>query len=209
MNDNSLASEPSLSSSSSDKDVKCRILYMNISRNINKEEYDAMKADEKQAARFYATFKVHKEHTAGKAPPERPIISGCGSITENISAFVDHHIKSLAVKHFSYLQDTPDFLRLLEAEVNTGDLLPANTILATIDVCGLYTNIPIEEGLDAVQEALEERESKKISTEFLVRLLEMVLKSNIFEFNSELFLQLIGTAMGTKCAPNYSNIFMA
>ena len=98
---------------------------------------------------------------------------------------------------------------MLEAEVNTGDLLPANTILATIDVCGLYTNIPIEEGLDAVQEALEERESKKISTEFLVRLLEMVLKSNIFEFNSELFLQLIGTAMGTKCAPNYSNIFMA
>ena len=37
----------------------------------------------------------------------------------------------------------------------------------------------------------------------------MVLKSNIFEFNSELLLQLIGTAMGTKCAPNYSNIFLA
>ena len=122
---------------------------------------------------------------------------------------MDHHIKSLAVKHFSYLQDTPDFLRLLEVEVNTGDPLPANTILATIDVCGLYTNIPTEEGLDAVREALEDREDKKTSTEFLVRLLEIVLKSNIFEFNSQLFLQLIGTSMGTKCAPNYSNIFMA
>jgi hypothetical protein len=98
------------------------------------------------------------------------------------------------------------FLRILEAEVNTGD---PNTILATIDVCGLYTNIPVEEGLDAVREALEDRENKETSTEFLIRLLEIVLKSNIFEFNSELFLQLIGTAMGTKCAPNYSNIFMA
>jgi hypothetical protein len=70
-----------------------------------------MRAYTKTAARFYATFKVHKNHETGKAPPERPIISGNGSITENISAYVDHHIKSLAVKHFSFLQDTPDFLR--------------------------------------------------------------------------------------------------
>ena len=67
-------------------------------------------------------------------------------MTENISAFVDFHIKALAVKHFSYLQDTPDFLRLLETEVNNGDALPANTIIATIDVCGLYTNIPMRGG---------------------------------------------------------------
>ena len=89
---------------------------------IKKEEYEEMRSDDKTAARFYATFKVYKNHKVGKAPPERPIISGSGSVTENISAFVDHHIKSLAVKHFSYLQDTPDFLRLLEAEVNTGKL---------------------------------------------------------------------------------------
>ena len=37
----------------------------------------------------------------------------------------------------------------------------------------------------------------------------MVLKNNIFEFNSDLFLQLIGTAMGSKPAPSYANIFMA
>jgi hypothetical protein len=74
---------------------------------------------------------------------------------------------------------------------------------------GLYTNIPIEEGLDAVREALEERQDKSVTTEFLVRLLELVLKNNIFEFNHQLFQQLVGTAMGTKCAPNYINIFMA
>ena len=73
-----------------------------------------MRADDKDVARFYATFKVHKKHEVGKAPPERPIISGNGSITENISAFVDYHIKALAVEQFSYLQDTPDFLRFLE-----------------------------------------------------------------------------------------------
>ena len=40
-------------------------------------------------------------------------------------------------------------------------------------------------------------------------MLELVLKNNIFEFNSELFIQLIGTAMGSKPAPSYANIFMA
>ena len=60
-----------------------------------------MRADEKVAARSYTTFKVHKDREPGKAPPERPIISGNGSITENISAFVDHHIISLAVKSAS------------------------------------------------------------------------------------------------------------
>jgi hypothetical protein len=35
------------------------------------------------------------------------------------------------------------------------------------------------------------------------------METNIFEFNGQLFKQLIGTAMGTKCAPNYSNLFMA
>ena len=60
-----------------------------------------------------------------------------------------------------------------------------------------------------MRDALEEKEDKSVSTEFLVRLLEIVLKNNIFEFNQQLFQQLIGTAMGTKCAPNYSNLFMA
>ena len=67
----------------------------------------------------------------------------------------------------------------------------------------------MEEGLEAVKEAIEEREEKSVSSEFFLRLIELVLKNQIFEFNKQLFQQLIGTAMGTKCAPNYSNLFMA
>ena len=39
-------------------------------------------------------------------------------------------------------------------------------------------------------------------------LAELVLKRNVFEFGNELFLQLLGTAIGTKMAPNFSNVFM-
>ena len=36
-----------------------------------------------------------------------------------------------------------------------------------------------------------------------------MLKNNDFSFNNEWFLQVGGTAMGEKFAPNYTNIFMA
>jgi hypothetical protein len=55
--------------------------------------------------------------------------------------------------------------------VNNGEPRPTNTIKATIDVCALYTNIPMEEGLEAVREALEERVDKSVTTEFLQHLL--------------------------------------
>ena len=38
--------------------------------------------------------------------------------------------------------------------------------------------------------------------------LEIVLKCNIFEFNGDIYKQIQGTAMGTKMAPSYANIFM-
>ena len=44
--------------------------------------------------------------------------------------------------------------------------------------------------------------------EFYTELLELALSNNIFEFNEELWIQLLGTAMGTRVAPTYANIFM-
>ena len=57
--------------------------------------------------------------------------------------------------------------------------------------------------------ALNKRDDKTIPTEFLLQLLDLVLKGNIFEFGNQLYQQLIGTAMGTPLAPTYASIFMA
>jgi len=85
--------------------------------------------------------------------PGRPVISNCGYYTENISAFVDHHLPPL----------------------------PNGAILSTIDVVGLYPNIPHGEGLEAIKKAFGQTktistESKTISTESIVELAECVLK---------------------------------
>ena len=138
-------------------------------------------------------------------PPLRPIISGSGSITEGISHFVQDQIKDISKKHPSYLEDTPDLLRHLN---DIGDL-PHGAILATVDVSSLYSNIQREDGVEAVRKALETCKDKTVPDSLILELLDLVLKYNIFEFDGELFLQLIGTAMGTRAAPNVADIFMS
>ena len=104
-----------------------------------------MNPDEARPSKFYLTFKVHKPHEIGKAPPERPIVSGSRSVTENIATFIEYYIKDIGTKHDTYLKDTQDFLRNIE-EINKEEL-PLNTILASVDVSGLFKNITQDEGL--------------------------------------------------------------
>ena len=175
---------------------------------LSKEEYEAMVADDKEAAKFYCTFKVHKPHEPMTAPPPQPIVSGSGSVTENIAAFVDHHIKDTSKQHQAYLQDTPDFLRFVQS-INNGPPLQSNNILVTWDVVGLYNNIPHDEGLQSLEESLSDRKNPEIPTDFLLKLMEVILKNNLFKFHEGLYRQEIGCAMGTKPAPSYADNFMA
>ena len=135
--------------------------------------------------------------------PGRPVISNLGFYTENISPFIEYHLKPLAQNVKSYIKDTNDFLSNLVSFPS----LPDDVILCTIDVVGLYLNIPHDEGLIAMRKALDLRKDKRISTESLIELAECVLKNNIFEHNLSLYKQLRGTASGTKMAPPYAIIF--
>ena len=162
--------------------------------------------ENKNVGKFYQLFKVHKKHQLPELPPGRPIISGCGSITEKISAFVDHHAKELVTELPSYIQDTPDLLRHLE-DLNK-ETIPDGAFPVSIDVVGLYSNIPHQEGLDCLKEALNTRTDQSVSTNFLITLMSLVLMWNLFEFDMQLFIQIIGTAMGTIAAPTFACLFM-
>ena len=80
-----------------------------LPRLVSKEESEAMNPDGTGVGKFSLSFKVHKAHT--KNPPERAIVSQCGSMTSTIGKFVDYHIKDVSTQYASYLQDTPHFIR--------------------------------------------------------------------------------------------------
>ena len=148
-------------------------------KTISSDEYIGMVAADKEPGRFYCNFKVHKQHSSNEIPPERPIIYGSGSITEGIATFVNYHIKEIATTHSTYLQDTPDFLRIIENK-NSGPQLNQNVIIVTMDAKSLFTNITHTEGIECLREQLDKRPKPKVETGFLMKLMEVILYSNVF-----------------------------
>ena len=88
----------------------------------------------------------------------------------------------------SFIQDTNDFLK----KIANLPPLPDDLILCTIDVVGLYPNIPDEEVLIAIRKALDTRKDKKISADSLLEFPECDLKNNIFQHDKSVFKQLRG-----------------
>ena len=78
-----------------------------------------------------------------------------------------------------------------------------------MDVVGLYSNIPYEDGANACREFLDQCASCNPPTDDVVRLIELVLSLNCFVYNNQNYRQTLGTAMGTRMAPSYANPFMA
>ena len=170
-----------------------------------------MVTNEPKPGRFYGLVKNHIDKESWPAgsniPPLRPVVSGSGSNTENISLFVDEFAKKEVPKLESYIEDSRDLLQLIE-EVNELGPQPHGAIPVTMDISGMYTNIPWDQGILAFQEAMDARDDTTVPTAFLITLLMLVLSCNVFTFNGTLFLQLFGVAMGTRVAPTFACLFM-
>ena len=104
----------------------------------------------------------------------------------------------------SYIKGSGDFLMKIK---NLGSL-PESAILVTEDMVDLYPSILHEAGLQALEEALKNRNLKQISADKLLKMAQFVLKNNFFEFHNDVFQQISGTAAGTKFALSYACIFM-
>ena len=150
---------------------------------------------------FYTLTKIHKPTITG-----RPIISGCDGPTERISSFVDTLLQPISKTQKSYLKDTTDFINFTEKTK-----VKKRTFLVSMDVTSLYTNIPENEGIEVVCKTYENfyKDNPPIPTHYLREMLRLTLKENSFQFNGKHYLQTHGTAMGTKTAVSFANIFMA
>ena len=101
--------------------------------------------------KLYLLPKIHKRLFN---VPGRLVISNCGTPTEKVSEFLDHHRKPVMQRGLSYIRDSQNLLEKLKAIGS----VPENAILVTADVVGLYPNIPHQAALKALKEALEKRD---------------------------------------------------
>ena len=82
----------------------------------------------------------------------------------------------------SFIKDTNHILRKTKSVCQ----LPEGATLCTIDVVGLYPNIPHDESLASLRRFLDGMPKKKVTTKSLVELAEAIFKNNIFQYNENL-----------------------
>ena len=135
-------------------------------KHLKNETIKYFKVKDPKFARFYLLPKIFKRLNN---VPGRSVISNCGYYTENISAFLDFNLQPLAQAVKSCM-DTNHFLNKLRSLPKLPDI-----ILCTVDVVGLYPNIPHEEGLSALRKRLDNQMEKYISSDTLCDLAKVLL----------------------------------
>ena len=105
---------------------------------ISEKTAKCLHAKNARTPKFYMLPKVHKPNNPG-----RPIIAAIDSPTSNLARYIDHHLQPLAEELPSFIKDTGAFLRKIEAKKKVSP----NSILVTMDISALYTNIPHKEGI--------------------------------------------------------------
>ena len=153
---------------------------------------------------FYFLPKIHKPNN-----PPRPIISGIDSPTDQCSKFLTLILQPIAEAQPSYLRDTKHLLQI----IRDNPTINQDTYLVTADVTSLYTNIPHDEGITTILTAIDEHRhlipTFTPDNEIIKLILTFILKHNYFDFMDKHYKQTQGTAMGTKMAPPYANIYMS
>ena len=182
--------------------VKKYISGQQFDEMIDDQTAKYLKENSPKPGRFYTIPKIHKH-----GHPGRPIVSSNSHPTERISQFVDYHLQPLVTKLPSYIKDTTHFLNKLNS---IGQLPSANNgvLLVTLDVASLYTNIPHNDRIQACSDFLDKLVNPTIKTTRLCDLIRMILTNNTFTLNGQHYRWINGTAMGTKMAPSYANLFL-
>eukprot|EP00079_Xenopus_tropicalis_P032370 XP_017946141.1 PREDICTED: uncharacterized protein LOC108645441 [Xenopus tropicalis] len=161
-----------------------------------------IKKDTPKSAIFHHLPKIHKKE---RPPVGRPIIAGIGSLGENLCEFIDHFLQPLVLRLPSYLRDSGHLLHSLN---NYQWNLP-NLKWASIDVASLYSCIPHDLGLQAIEFHLNQYSTYDSNfITFLLKSIYFLLTHNFFYFDKKYYLQCRGTAMGAKFAPSYANLFL-
>ena len=175
---------------------------------IDEQQYNFLASnDSDRQRRFYLLPKIHKPTSKWTIPdvmPEgRPIVSNTGSESVRVAQFIDFYLRPISIRHPAYVKDTYDFVSKVR-----GYTLPPEALLVTADVSSLYTNMTLDRIISTVKDALLRHPATDRPDEYLLRLLDLTLRSNDFAFNGDIFLQTCGAAMGIPYAPALADIYL-
>ena len=102
------------------------------------------------------------------------------------------------------IRKTSDFIdNIKELKFNS------DVVFASFDVESLFTNIPLSETCDIIENNLHQGNyNLPIKIELFVKLLKIAVTESVFLFNSKYYKQVNGCSMGGPLSPNLANIYV-
>jgi predicted GIY-YIG superfamily endonuclease len=134
----------------------------------------------------------------------RPIINCNLHPTSKISLLIDCLLKQIVLNTESYIKDAQHLIQKVQFLS-----FSQNCSLYSCDFDSLYTNILLNDATNYICDYVKDKlDVSLVSIYGFKTLLEILFNNNYFVFNTEIYKQKSGVAMGTICAPNIANIYV-
>ncbi|XP_044759503.1 uncharacterized protein LOC123317202 [Coccinella septempunctata] len=152
-------------------------------------------------AKFYGLPKVHKPTLS-----LRPIISSINTPTSKLSTY----ISDILTRYLSttrgryYVRDTFSF-----AESVSDLQLPNDYVLISLDVVSLFSNIPVQLAVSAIEKRWDEiKLHTSIPKDRFIAIVRFLFSSCYFVFGGDFYMQILGSPMGSDLSQPIAEIIM-
>ena len=188
--------------------LQAYLLRAHKNKQLTREVYNRVRPVGSTRPRMYGVPKLHKEGV-----PLRPILSMINSPQHELAKWLTEVLRPVLSKYSQHtVRDTFEFCDMLEKfnEKHRGQSFQ-NLFMCSFDIKSLFTNVPLRETIDICMLALYQDEdvTKPSVPETLFRKLLVKATTEVeFSFDSVMYAQVDGVAMGSPLGPTLANIFV-
>ena len=169
---------------------------------IDNKLYYYLKHTDSPAPRFYGQPKIHKPGV-----PIRPIVSYSGSPLYNLNKYIANILKTYVKHENNNPKNSTTFSNYIRNVPIEDD-----KIMVSFDVTSLYTNIPIIDTLNIIKDYVhsDDQFARKmaIPQDKFLDLVNLVLTTTWYTFNSQFYEQTDGVVMGSPASSTTAGIYM-
>ena len=179
-----------------------KLLTLKRNGDLTEAVYNKIRPRHKQPPRIYGLPKLHKADI-----PLRPIVSCVNTFAYDLSAYLANILSPLTGNSDFTVRNSAHFV----SSINSETILD-NEIMVSFDVESLFTNVPIDDAVQATLRKLENDPSLADRTTLtpaqIADLLNFVLRSTYFQYNGSIYEQREGAAMGSPVSAVIANLYM-
>ena len=181
--------------------VKSLLKKLKAENALSEKNYNELYPTGSRIGILYGLPKIHKP-----SMPLRPILSSVNHYSYKLAKFFIPLLTPLTTNPF-IITDSFSFVQ----ELLNSDIDSRNVFMASFNVVSLFTNIPVNETIGIISNALfsDHQFFHGFNRSEFEKLLSLSVKNCHFIFNGRLYQQVDGVAMGSPLGPLFANIFMS